>query len=97
MKNSRTGLMIGVAYVSCIMMGCGMTPEQKAEQQEKQKQVEAEKKAAVEKAKKELEEKITLLKTKKTVNIRQDQKSIDFILEDGTIISIFSDSPISLR
>jgi DNA-binding LytR/AlgR family response regulator len=69
--------------------GC-ISQEEKAKRDAAAAAQAAEEKAANEKAAADHREKINLLKTRKILNIRETDTSVDFILEDGTIITIYS-------
>lgn len=72
-----------------VLSGCE-SQEDRLKREAVAERKEAERKAAAETAKAEHRSKIEALRKMKVLNIRENDTTIDFILEDGTIITIYS-------
>ncbi len=71
--------------------GCTTAEEQARLKAKAEADVEAQK-AEAEKTKAEIQSKLDMLRKGKILNVRKNSQSIDLILEDGAIITIFVDS-----
>jgi outer membrane lipoprotein-sorting protein len=84
MKRTLILLVLALCLVGC------ESAEQAAARKEAAAQQAAEAKAEQEKAEQEYRAKIESLKKQKILNIRITDTTMDFILEDGTIVTMYS-------
>lgn len=74
------------AFLAAAACGCALSPEQQAARKAELDRQQASEQAAAE----EVRQKVECLKTKKILNVRVSDSVVDFVLEDGTIVTFFS-------
>lgn len=73
-----------------VLAGCCSSPEERAAAEKAKQEKVAAEKAAQEQAQAEYSAKINSFKTKKCLNVRVNDNTIDFVMDDGSIVTVFA-------